>query len=375
MAMMRRWMIISYKNAEMRSRANLQYKRRKPLMQIVQRSICIIDYESQRVLPRETPDAFEAYVNELVEHISNNDSVREYKTRTTLTEVIGSILSLCANQDDVELVSARMDGMATRLMQKEVEAQKRIERTKTNVQKGSLIQALLFDDENNSYVYLLAKVEHTEWVDDADFTFKTGFSKDTKTIWKSCLIDLPDLTASEYHAKIYSNTIAKYWSDDFLELDEMNSDESNTTRAFKAIDATLNQNFRGRSSPDHTIIRNGFVSYLKNNEQIDFPTMVDAVLGRYQPVDPELNLEKIQTIRERLLEQPQKKNFDSQFNAINSAINARIRKVYPINDGIDLKVTRDIEDLAGTIRAIEEDGVRYIKVRTNNDSTFNRFNY
>jgi len=104
--------------------------------------------------------------------------------------------------------------------------------------------------------------------------------------------------------------------------------------------------------------------------------MVDAVLGRYHPVDPEVKPETIQTIRKKLLELPQKKKFDSQFNAINSAINARIiKKIYNINDGIDLKVTSGIGDLPGTIRAIVENGVRYIKVRTNNEATFNSFNY
>lgn len=344
-------------------------------MQIAQKSIRIIDYEQQHILARETPEAFNAYVTELIEHISNNNSVREYKTRSNATEVIGSILNLCANQADEAVVSSRMDGVANRLLLKKAEAQERIVHTKTNVQKGSLIQALLFDEGVNNYVYLLANVEHSEWVDDADFIFKTGFSKDKKTIWKSCLIDLTDLNATEFHAKIYSNNVAKYWNDDFLELDVMTCDESNTTRAFKAIDATLNQNFRGMSSSDHTIIRNGFISYLKNNDHIDFPTMVDAVLESYAPVDPDIKPEKIQDIRRKLLEQPIKKNFDSQFRAVNSAINARIRKVYNINDGIDLKVTRDIEDLSGTIRAIEENGIRYIRVRTNNDATFNRFHY
>lgn len=279
---------------------------------------------------------------------------------------------MCADLDAAELVSSKMDGIAKRLLLKEVEAQEKIAQTSTNVQKGSLIQALLLDDENN-YVYLLAKVEHTEWVDDSDFSYKTGFSKDKKTLWKSCLIDLPDTTAAEFHAKIYSNTVAKYWSDGFLEFDEMNSDESNTTRAFKAIEATLNQNFRGAASPDHTVIRNHFIGYFKNNEHIDYPMMVNSILENYQPVDPDLNADKIQTIRTKLLEQPSKKRFDSQFNAINSAINARIRKVYPINDGIDLKVTRNIEDLSGAIQSIEENGVKYIRVRTNNDATYKKF--
>lgn len=344
-------------------------------MQICQKSIRIIDYETQRILTRDTPEQFDTYITELIEHIRSNTSVREYKTRSNVTEVIGSVLALCANQTDSDFVISKMNGIANRLLLKEVSAQERIARTSTNVQKGSLIQALLLDEDTETYTYLLAKVEHTEWVDDSDFSFKTGFSKDKKTIWKSCLFDLSDTGAAEFHAKIYLNTGAKYWSDNFLELDEMNDDESNTTRAFKAIDVTLNQNFRGISSPDHTIIRNAFISYLKNNDLIDYPTMVDAVLGNYTPVDETIETEKIQAIRERLLEQPENRNFDRQFTAVNSAINARVRKVYNLNDGIDLRVSKSIDDLAGTIQAVDEDGVHFIKVRTNNIATYNRFHF
>lgn len=43
--------------------------------------------------------------------------------------------------------------------------------------------------------------------------------------------------------------------------------------------------------------------------------------------------------------------------------------------GIDLKVNGDIKELSKTIIAIEENGARYIKIRTNNESTFNRFKF
>jgi len=342
-------------------------------MTIVHKSIRIINYETQLVTPRDTPQAFEAYIAELINHISANASVREYKTRSNATEVIGCILALCANQDNDTFVSSKMDAIANRLLLKEKEAQDQIKRINTIVRKGSLIQALLFDEATEKYLYLLAKVEHTEWVDDSDFTFKTGFSKDKKTMWKSCLFNLSDLIAEEFQAKIYSDTKAQYWSNGFLELDETNSDESNTTRAFQAIDATLGNGFRGITSPDHTILRNSFVNHLKSNEHIDYSTMVEAILGNYEPVDPNITLDRIGDIKTRLLEQPEKKKFDSQFNSIGRVINARIRRVYPINIGIDLKVTRDIDDLSSTIRAVEENGIKYIRIRTNNDETYNRF--
>lgn len=351
-------------------------------MIVIHNAICIIDYEAQQVAPREIPETFDAYVAELINHISSNTSVREYKTRSNENDVIGCVLDMCANQVDEVFISDKMNKIAHRLLLKETEAQSLIHHTKTTVQKGSLVQALLFDETEGKYEYLLAKVEHTEWVDDSDFTFKTGFSKDKTTMWKSCLFDLSDLTADEFYARVYSDTKAQYWSNGFLELDEMNSDESNTQRAFQAIDATLGHGFRGVTRPDHTIIRNYFIGYFKNKEFIDYPAMVNSILEHYQPVDTDLTPEdvqiisgKIESIRIKLLEQPEKRNFDRQFNVVNSVINARIRRVYHVNDGIDLKVTRDITDLSSTIQSIEENGVRYIKVRTNNDETYRRFRF
>lgn len=343
-------------------------------MKIIQKAIHIIDYENSDVISRDIPTEFESYVTDLINHISDNDSVREYKTRSNSTEVVSCILSICNGLSDENAVLSKMETIAKRLLLKETEAQEQISRTRTNVQKGSLIQALLLSCDEKKYTYLLAKVEHSEWVDDSDFSFKTGFSKDKKTIWKSCLIDISDLNSVEFYSKIYSNTVAKYWSDGFLEFDEMNSDESNTLKAFKAIEATLNQNFKGVVSPDHTIIRNHFIGYFKNNIHIDYNNMINSVLDQYQPVDSVyMTEERIKNLQNKMLELPQKRHFDKQFSPVSSVINARIRKVYPITDGIELKINSNIEDIANTVQSVEENGIKYIRIRSTNDNTFKRF--
>jgi len=260
-----------------------------------------------------------------------------------------------------------------RLVREEMEAQSRIRRTNTTVQRGSLIQALLHDEDLEKFIYLLAKVEHTGWVDDSDFTFKTGFSKDAKSIWKSCLFDLSDLTAGEFHARIYSDTLAQYWSSGFLELDEMNSNELNTQRAFHAIELVLKNGFRTMNSPDETIIRNSFINYMRSNELIDYSRMIETIIGNYPPVDPNVTAEKIENIKIQLLEQPEKRKFDVLFTPIRSAINAKIKRIYPVNDGIELKIFSNIQDIMQIINAIEEDGLHYIKIRTNNDATYRQF--
>jgi hypothetical protein len=281
------------------------------------------------------------------------------------------VLQILQHQEDTIFVLERVNGIANRLLRKEIEAQGRIGQMDTDVQKGSLIQALLFDETDDSYTYLLAKVEHSDWVDDADFSFKTGFSKDKKTIWKSCLFDLANADV-EINAKIYSNTVAKYWWDGFLELDEMISDESNTIKAFKAIEETLNRNIRGSAPQDYTVIRNSVISYFKGNTHIDYNNMMDTILGQYQPSD--LTEEKLASLKQKLSELPQKRNFDHQFNSVPNIINARIKKIYKVNDGIEIKITDEIKDLRQTISAYQDyDGTRYIKIKTNNEETYQSF--
>ena len=342
-------------------------------MKIINKSIRIIDYENETIKPILTPVAFDEYVSDLVNHILENESVRKYKTRSSSTEVINCILKINSSQDE-ESIIRQMDTIAKRLLLKEKEAQNKINRTNTTVQKGSLIQALLTIESTNEFAYLLAKVEHSEWVDDADFSFKTGFSKNKKSLWKSCLFDLSDVSSEVFYSKIFSDTKALYWSDGFLELDEINSDESNTIAAFKAIEKVLNQSFRGSSSPDHTLLRNGFLVYLKNNDYIDYPKMVSNLLDSYKPQDEKINEDKIIKIKEKLLEQPALCGFDNQFNVVNSAINGRIRQIYHVNDGIDLRVNGAIENILEKIIAVEENGARYIKIRTTDNSTFSKFN-
>ena len=71
-------------------------------MEIIYKSIRTINYETQQISAIDTPSAFDDYVAELINHISNNNSVREYKTRSNSTEVIGNILGVCANINDDE---------------------------------------------------------------------------------------------------------------------------------------------------------------------------------------------------------------------------------------------------------------------------------
>lgn len=294
-------------------------------MEIILQTVRIIDYENNQVYTRDVPENFSEYVAQLITYINGNSTVRKYKTRSIDTEVVSCILDIIdKGEENKNFVINKINQIANRLLQKEVEAQNRIAQLNRNVQRGSLIQALLYHADVNKYTYLLAKVEHSDFVDDSDFSFKCGFSKDQEKMWKSCIFDIDNLSATEIHSKIYSNTKAKYWHNDFLELDELESDERNTDLAFRAIDSTLSRNIKNKAPKDYTIIRNSIISYFKTNQHIDYDIMVQTTLEPYVPV--ELEEEKMQTFIDKIKLLPDKQSFDRQFNSVHKIINSKIKK-------------------------------------------------
>ena len=61
-------------------------------MIILNKAIRIIDYEKEAVYSRSVPDSFNEYIDELILHIENNESVRQFKTTSCDTVIISRVL-------------------------------------------------------------------------------------------------------------------------------------------------------------------------------------------------------------------------------------------------------------------------------------------
>ena len=90
-------------------------------MEILMTSIRIIDYRSNSVYTRETPPAFDEYVNDLISHINENTSVRDFKTKSPDTEVISCVKQIVLHRGDNDIVQNKIDIIANRLLEKEIE--------------------------------------------------------------------------------------------------------------------------------------------------------------------------------------------------------------------------------------------------------------
>lgn len=347
-------------------------------MQIISKSIYTIDYNDSKVIARTIPDHFNSYINNLIDFINGNKHVRNYKARSQSTQVVTNIKKIIGATGEGTIDKARVDlnnnEIAERLLLKEIEKQEHISRMKNNIKKGSVIQVLLKD--NNSYKYLIAKVDYLNFIDDSDLSSKIGFSAKNKDIGKTCLFEI--LVEDEIivdSAKVYLDNQAKYWADDFLELEEMRSDEVNTSLVFKEVELVLKRNIKPKSLNDFTVLRNSLIGKLKSSTHIDYKEMVRDLIENYTPDNREsLTVEHMKKVMDKLNELPETKKFDVQFQPVPSAIKARIKRKFNVTTGIEINVADYIEDIKDIIHSVEEnDGSRYIRIKTTDEETFNSF--
>ena len=156
----------------------------------------------------------------------------------------------------------------------------------------------------------------------------------------------------------------------------MMSDEVNTETVFKEVERVLKSTVKKKSPSDYTVIRNSLIGKLKTSTHIDYSTMVKDLLENYSPEDSvNLTREHLDKTIEKLNKLPEEKNFDLQFKPVPNAIKARIGKRYNVTTGIEIKVADYIPEIRNVIKSIEEnDGTRYLKIKTTDNDTFNSFN-
>lgn len=349
-------------------------------MNLIYKTVYKIDYDAETIEEIIPDNSFNDVALEMIENINNNVTTKEYTTISQATQVVSDVRNMITivdetvDSEDMNVrVQAYMIDVARRLLEKEIVKQDQITPMGQNVKKGSLIQAVI--REGNEYSYLLAKVEHTKFVDDVDFSLKTGFSSEQKRIWKTCVFEchINEDSVTIDSARIYLSSPAKYWANDFLELKQVSTDEENTRKAFRGIDGLLNRSIREKAPGDYTVIRNYFVGYMKKEQQLNYNEMIDNILTNYEP--EQMTKEEVQDLKEKLLELPDKKKFERLFMVVPKEVKARVKKIYKVNDGIDIKIDGYVENIKNTISSFSDTntGAKYIKIMTNNDEVYKYF--
>lgn len=101
------------------------------------------------------------------------------------------------------------------------------------------------------------------------------------------MFDLNNLNADQFQAKIYSNTVAKYWWFDFLELVECQNDRVNTYKTYDSVEKCLNRKLKKTAPYDNRVIQNAMYAYMNNanREMFDYDNMIEKIFTGYMPND------------------------------------------------------------------------------------------
>lgn len=333
-------------------------------MEIVSISIFKVDVSEAIASPIQLtnrPQELTNYLNSLINIIVSEPSGREYLFTRDTTEVRGRISSV-GNITNGEAVISQT--IANRLLDAEATAQNRIEHLGKEIQKGVLIQALVDIDGINKFV--ICKADHTEFLNDNDFSITFGLPI-KKKIFKAFICDYS--TNGEINGNsivIYdTNPVhSHYWWHDFLELQQLRSDEDNTETAFKKLDKHIFNKIRKTHPQEYLELHNSSLRYFRANEAFDIEQFIEGAIGNYTP--PEGSTFNVEEWKTKIRELPEKHNFDRQFGIIKSKITAKMKtgKV-ELTPQIDLNFKEDIPNISDIIHSeLREDGNKYVVIKS-----------
>lgn len=316
------------------------------------------------------------YVQQLLQETMDNPNKRAFAFKNTTSPIYGYILDIfnSREEDFIEnLFNTHSTNIAIRLMSAEDRSVEKYP-TMKHPKKGSLIITANKTDEE--FLITIAKIETAEFLEDINLQLQTGLPFNKKAL-KTAIISITENEDEEIECLVTvtdsGSAIAKYWTDDFLEVTELTSNEKNTFNAFTSIEKVITKNLKNKAPSDCTELRNNLVGYFKTQAEFQYENMIEHVFGNYTMENSEINLEVIKEKVNKLLE---KEKFDTHFTIISKEIKTRFKKTYQVTEQIELRTNGHIENLRRVIRAKElENGEKVLEIKVDSDIIYKQFKF
>jgi hypothetical protein len=202
---------------------------------------------------------------------------------------------------------------------------------------------------------------------------ENSFKKDSglpfeNTTFKASIILLDDqLQLLSIYTSDTNTTIAKYWSDGFLESIELLDDSKNSNNAFISIDRFLKNRIYNISKRDYYDLRNDTIAYFKIKECFNYNDFKSTILSGFQPDSSEIIVSELETrFDEYRANLSQSLKFDDK-----NIIKGRFKKTIPLHVKIDLLLKEDIENLKDVIKPHEYEDEKGLFIKS--ESAYNEF--
>lgn len=353
-------------------------------MRVIYSSLHNIDLSAENPVNKVIPEDFDSYMESYIRFAATeNPSSREYTEidhNYTVVNCIKQIYSLAEYgyerptlQQIEEGIEDRILPYVTTIARKLLQTEKMVQDRMghfTNVQKGSIVQALIEDE--GVYKFVIAKVEHSEWIDGETFQKNFGFPSENRIVWKSASFCLEAVDGNIIFTSIksYVNNNAIYWTNEFLEVKEANSDTKNTKAALSAVEAVLRP-LKIKSPQDYYNLKNSAIRELQTDQIINYPDMVGRLLDNYSAAD-----ETIDTgaLKNKMLSQSEGGKFDTQFHADPNVVKRNKKIIFKVSPCIDLVIKESLPNWRSNFRTRRNsDGSSYLIIECNEPETLEAF--
>ncbi len=310
------------------------------------------------------------YVTSLVNEILDNPNKKQYKIRDYNTQVLSIILKSVSEG----LLEPDAYSIANRLFSKEKQQQEMINRLNVKIKRGSLFISLISDRE--FYYCVLVKVENNDYLDEEDVLKRSGLPYDNKS-FKQCLIKMErinnDIEVIDVFLYDRNGPIADYWSNKFLEFDELLTSEEATKKSFDLIINILKQLTYRDSLSDYTFLRNQILGYFKTKTHFNIDDFCESVFGNYLSEDSSIQIEEI---KRRINNKIESKSLDSSFTIIASAIpNRKLKYSKKANENVIISITGYDKEIKTNIKSKVINGKQIIEIVATDKDAFDSFKW
>lgn len=259
--------------------------------------------------------------------------------------------------------------IAEQLLNAEIKAKKHEKNLKMTITKGSLLQALV--ETESGYCFILSKIEHEPYIDNEEMKKRYGLPYKKITL-KCCTIDMNEnFDIVEIKVSDTASSIAKYWREDFLEVNTLINNTDNTKTMYSSVNKVLRRYLKAKSPKDFNFMQQKVNHYIASNPEYKHSEMIDYLMGTFSP-DERLDIDKTRMITE-LKNIPEKYSIDSQFEIDLKSVQKGLKQQVTVSDGIDLSYEGNPDELKKKIKGVMENGFKVLKILGVNQDVYNLF--
>ncbi|MBT2560844.1 nucleoid-associated protein [Pedobacter sp. ISL-68] len=333
-------------------------------MDIIFNYLFKIDIEGNQITQLPMPDGqtdLKNYIVTLLDKILVDPDKKGFEFQSETAEIrtlIGNILAVQdQNQHEYAIHST---AVAERLLRKEIESQQKTN-LKVALLKGIVVVSFVKFD-NGSQKIIISKADYDEFLDALTYVNRTGFPL-KKRIYKAFLAEIDDQNTVNKVAVFDTNsTFTVYWWRDFLELQEIYTDEYNTENVFDTIEMKVLDPLKKKFKADHVSLWNATVHYFRVKPEFTMEGYISDILTGYKPFNDDLDMLELGIKAKKALETGK---FDSKFAIVTKIISKRFKKSIPLTPQIDLNLKSDIQNLKSTIKRFQEpNGDKWVMIKS-----------